>query len=239
MCEHYVARAGEPFRLDELWPFTEQLERYGIAGFGWGAAWVSADGRIASHRDIGAFRGDSRREALGAVETTSLLVHLRRPSKLSTLGMADTQPFDDPAGRFSFSHNGDFRKVQEWRSRFRAAGRIHGRADTEVGARWLEDAWDGAAAGPTGVLATLHETFGGQANLSLLTADGGVSAYAGNTENPVFTFRLGRIGIASTGIYSLDRSIFRFAAPAATERQLVRVGGTVALDRQGGAIATA
>ena len=33
-----------------------------------------------------------------------------------------------------------------------------------------------------------------------------LSAYAGNTENPVFTFRLGRIGLACTGIYSLDRS---------------------------------
>ena len=43
------------------------------------------------------------------------LVHLRRPSKLSTLGIADTQPFDDPAGRFSFSHNGDFREIRTWR----------------------------------------------------------------------------------------------------------------------------
>ncbi len=239
MCEHYVARAAEPFRLDDLWQFTAQLERFGIAGYGWGAAWIGPDGRIASHRDIRAFRDDPGRGFVGAIETTAALVHLRRPSKLSTLGMADTQPFDDPAGRFSFSHNGDFREVKAWRARFRAAGRIHGRADTEVGARWLEDAWNGAAAGPPGVLATLHETFGGQANLSLLTADGGVSAYAGNTENPVFTFRLGRIGIASTGIYSLDRSIFRFAAPGATDRQLVRIGATVALNGQGGAIATA
>ncbi len=179
MCEHYVARAAEPFRLDELWQFTEQLERYGIAGFGWGASWISAEGKIQSHRDIGAFKDDQARDAVGAVETTAALVHLRRPSKLSTLGIADTQPFDDPAGRFSFSHNGDFRKVQEWRVQFRTAGRIHGRADTEVGARWLEDAWDGAAAGPPGVLATLHETFGGQANLSLLTADGGVRRLRG------------------------------------------------------------
>ena len=29
MCEHYIARAAEPFRLDELWPFTERLERFG------------------------------------------------------------------------------------------------------------------------------------------------------------------------------------------------------------------
>jgi glutamine phosphoribosylpyrophosphate amidotransferase len=232
MCEHFVARADEPFRLDELWPFAERLERYGIAGFGWGSAWMSADGRINSHRATCAFRDDPGQEALGAVETTAALVHLRRPSKLSTLGLADTQPFDDPAGRFSFSHNGDLRDVRLWRARFRAAGRIHGRADTEVGARWLEDAWDGQTAPPE-LLATLHETFGGQANLSLLTADGAVSAYAGNTENPVFTFRLGRIGLASTGIYSLDRSIFRYVAPGATDRKLVRIGGAVTLNRHG------
>ena len=237
MCEHYVARAAEPFRLDELWPFTERLERYGIAGFGWGAAWIAADGRIESHRATHAFRDDAGRETVGANETTAALVHLRRPSKLSTLGLADTQPFDDPAGRFSFSHNGDFRAVRTWRARFRAAGRIHGRADTEVGARWLEDVWDGAAVRrPADTLATLHETFRGQANLSLLTAAGDVTAYAGNTENPVFTFRLGRIGLASTGIYSLDRSIFRFVAPGATERDLVRVGGAVVLERHGEAV---
>ena len=233
MCEHYVARASEPFRLDELWPFTDRLERYGIAGFGWGAAWLTGEGRLASYRHLRAFRDDPGREALGATETTAALVHLRRPSKLSTLGMADTQPFDDPAGRFSFSHNGDLRDIRAWRTRYRSEGRIHGRADTEVGARWLEDAWL-TAPDPGGLLKTLHETFGGQANLSVLAADGSASAYAGNTENPVFAFRLGRIGVACTGIYSLDRSVFRYVAPGAEERRLVRVGAAVTLDRNGG-----
>jgi glutamine phosphoribosylpyrophosphate amidotransferase len=233
MCEHYVARASEPFRLDELWPFTDRLERFGIAGYGWGAAWLTGERRLASYRNLGAFREDAGREAVGASETTAVLVHLRRPSKLSTLGMADTQPFDDPAGRFSFSHNGDLRDIRTWRARYRGQGRIHGRADTEVGARWLEDAW-AAAADPGGLLKTLHETFGGQANLSVLAADGSASAYAGNTENPVFAFRLGRIGVACTGIYSLDRSVFRYVAPGAQERRLVRVGAAVTLDRNGG-----
>ena len=71
----------------------------------------------------------------------SALVHLRRPSRLSTLTLPDTQPFDDPAGRFAFSHNGDLRDYKGLRATYRAAGRIHGRADTEVGARWLEDEW--------------------------------------------------------------------------------------------------
>jgi glutamine phosphoribosylpyrophosphate amidotransferase len=229
MCEHFVARAAKAFRLDELWPFSEKLERFGIAGFGWGAAWSTPAGAIESYRDLRAFRDDPGREPLGATETTSLLVHLRRPSRLSTLGMADTQPFIDPAGRFAFSHNGDLRDYRPWRARYRAEGRIHGRADTEVGARWLEDAW--TAHEPVGhLLGVLHDTFAGHANMAVLTADGTPYHYAGNSENPVFTFRLGRIELASTGIYSLDRSLFRYVAPGAVDRRLVPTRATVALD---------
>lgn len=232
MCEQFIARAAEPFRLDELWPFAERLERFGIGGFGWGVAWIGADGRLASYRDLRAFRDDPGSEDVGATETTAALVHLRRPSKLSTLTRPDTQPFDDPAGRFAFSHNGDLRDYRALRARYRAEGRIHGRADTEVGARWLEDAWRPGE--PVAhLLAALHDRFGGQANLAVLAADGAPHHYAGNGENPVFTFRLGRIGIASTGIYSLDRSLFRFVAPAATDRRLARIRSTVSLDRLG------
>lgn len=232
MCEQFVARADRPFRIDELWEFAERLERYGIAGFGWGAAWLSETGVIESHRDTRAFRDDPGREDLGRRETTALLVHLRRPSRLSTLTLPDTQPFVDPAGRFAFSHNGDLRHWRTPRSRYRAQGRIHGRADSEVGMRWLEDAWDDPSRDglpPGDLLARLHATFGGQANLCLLTADGALHAYAGNVENPVFTFGLGGIRIATTGLYSADRSLFRFAAARATDRRRVKVGASVAL----------
>ena len=231
MCEHFVARAARPFRLDELWPFTERLERFGIAGFGWGAAW-RAEGGLGVYRDTRAFRDDPGHQDIGAVETPAVLVHLRRPSRLSTLTYEDTQPFDDPAGRYAFSHNGDLRDYRHLRATYRAAGRIHGRADTEVGARWLEDAW--SAGEPVGhLLGALHDRFGGQANLAVLTADGTPHHYAGNDENPVFAFRLGRIGIISTGIYSLDRSLFRYVAPGATERRLIPQHTTAALDRNG------
>jgi glutamine phosphoribosylpyrophosphate amidotransferase len=234
MCEHFIARAAEPFRLDELWPFAERLERFGLAGFGWGTAWVDGSGRLASYRDVRAFRDDPGRESVGGAETTSALVHLRRPSRLSTLDLPDTQPFDDPGGRFSFSHNGDLADYRTLRTTYREQGRIHGRADTEVGARWLEDAWRPAET-PPDLLAALHDRFGGQANLAVLTSTGDAHHYAGNTENPVFTFRLGRIGVVSTGIYSLDRSLFRFVAQGATERRLVRLRTTASLDRDGGA----
>lgn len=232
MCEHYVARAAEPFALGELWEFTMRLERFGLAGWSWGAAWVAPEGGLASHLDAGPFREDPSIERLAAIETTSVLVHLRRPSKLSTIGLADTQPFLDPAGRFAFSHNGDLRDVREARRRYMAEGRIVGRADSEIGQRWLEDRWtDGT--GATETLAEMHETFHGRANLLVLGQAGDAHVYAGNSENPVFTFRLGRIGIASTGIYSIDRSLFRFVAPGATQRHVVRPGHGVTLGPDG------
>jgi hypothetical protein len=237
MCEQFVARAAEPFRLDELWPFAERMERYGIAGFGWGASWVDAGGALRTHRDTRAFRDDPERDRIGALETTSALVHLRRPSRLSTLQLPDAQPFVDPAGRFAFSHNGDLADYQVARARYRSEGRIAGRADTEVGQRWLEDAWtDGAPV--AGLLGGLHGAFGGSANLALLEAGGGLHHYAGNPENPVFAFRLGRIGVASTALYSIDRSLFRYAAAGATGRSLARLHSTIALDERGRPVAT-
>src|SRR5262249_35487114 len=102
MCEQYVARAAAPFRIDMLWPFTDRLERNGIASYGWGATWLGEDGALHSYRDPGTFvDDDAGRAEVGAQKTRALLVHLRRPSKMSTIGPADTQPFDDPAGRFS------------------------------------------------------------------------------------------------------------------------------------------
>src|SRR4029079_4438814 len=129
-----------------------------------------------------------------------------------------------------FSHNGDLRDYRELRARYREQGRIHGRADTEVGARWLEDAWTGDPASAPGLLTAMQARFGGEANLAVLAADGSAYHYAGNGENPVFAFALGRIGVVSTALYSIDRSLFQLAAPSATRRHLVRVGRTVGLD---------
>ncbi len=237
MCEHYVARSASPFRLDELWEFTARLEKYGLAGFGWGAAWIDDAGALRSYRDVRAFRDDPGRAEVGRTETTSALVHLRRPTRLSTLGLADTQPFDDPRGRYSFSHNGDLLNYKAFRGRYRTQGRLNGRADTEVGARWLEDEWRDREPVPH-LLGALHDTFGGQANLAVLTRSGGAHHYAANRENPVFTFRLGPIGIAGTGIYSLDRSLFKYVAPGARDRRLVKSRTTVSLDPDGRPAAT-
>ena len=232
MCEQFIARAAEPFPLDALWPLAERMERYGIAGFGWGVTWLGDDGALRTHRDTRAFRDDPERDRIGRIGTTSALVHLRRPSRLSTTQLPDTQPFLDPDGRFALAHNGELGSWTTARSRYREQGRIHGRADSEVAQRWLEDSWTGSDAIPD-LLARLHADLGGVANLAVLDRDGAAYHYAGNPENPVFAFRLGRIGLATTGLYSIDRSLFHLAATGATNRRLARLTGTIALDGHG------
>jgi hypothetical protein len=228
MCELLAVRADEPFRLDDAWGLAEGLERYGLAGYGWGVAWVGPDGSLAGHRATAAFRDDPGRDALGATETTAALVHLRRPSRFSWLGMADTQPFLETEGRFAFGHNGELLRHHRFRTAYRAAGRIHGKADSEVAMRWLEDAWGpGRSAGD--LLAELHEVMGGSANLAALEPSGGATIHAGNAENPVFGFRLGDLRVLSTGVYSLDRSLFRLVAPGARDRRLVARGRAATL----------
>ncbi len=228
MCELMAVRADKPFALDDVWPLADGLERYGLAGYAWGAAWASPDGTLGHHRATCAFRDDPARAALGRIETTSVLVHLRRPSRFSWLGMGDTQPFLEAGGRFAFAHNGELARHRRFREGYRAAGRIHGKADSEVGMRWLEDAW--APDRPVAdLLAELHARMGGSANMAVLEPGGAATLHAGNPENPVFGFRLGARRVLATGVYSLDRSLFRLVAPGARERRLVGRGRAATL----------
>jgi len=220
MCELLAVRSATPFELGSVWDLAAGLERYGLAGYAWGVAWVRPDGSLDAYRATMAFRDDPRRDEIGRTETIAALVHLRRPSRFSWLGMADTQPFLDDAGRFAFSHNGELARHGRFRTAYRSAGRIHGKADSEVGMRWLEDAWE--LDRPTAdLLAALHEAMGGSANLAVLERGGAVTMHAGNAENPVFSFHLGGMRLLATGVYSLDRSLFRLVAPGAKERRLV------------------
>jgi hypothetical protein len=237
MCELLAAAAAEPFAMGNLWEITAGLERYGQAAFGWGAAWVTGDGGLAHHVSTAAFRDDPAQFALAPIRTRSLVVHLRRPSRLSTIGLPDTQPFLDPQGRFAFCHNGDLAGSWRIRPRYVEQGRIAGKADSEVGQRWLEDRWAEhelelawpQATGPEDpdpcrALAALHAEMGGQANLMALTPRGVTHVYAGNTDNALFRFRLGRLALVTTGIHSADRSLFRYVVHGATERHLIRPG---------------
>jgi glutamine phosphoribosylpyrophosphate amidotransferase len=223
VCELLAAAAPEPFSLERLWELAAGLERYGVAGFGWGVAWRTPDAELRHHVATAAFRDDPARAPLDREQATTAIVHLRRPSRLSTIGLPDAQPFLDPAGRFAFVHNGDLARVAGPRAAYRAQGRIAGRADSEVGQRWLEDRWTDPT-DPCRTLAALHADLDGQANLIALDRAGVAHVHAGNAENPVFRFRLDDLVVVSTALYSIDRSLFRLVARGARDRRVLRPG---------------
>ena len=215
MCEHYVARAAEPFRLDELWPvhrapraFRDRRVRLGRG--------MAHRGRAARARTAtcGHSRDDPGRGDVGPTTTTSAA----RPSApaVEAVHAGRSRHAAVRRTRPAGSRSATTATCAHYRPcarRTAAQGRIHGRADTEVGPRWLEDAWQPNE--PVGhLLGALHDR---------LRRPGEPRRAASPTARPTTTratartrsSRSGSAGSASSrpGIYSLDRSLFRFVAP--------------------------
>ena len=225
MCEHFVARAAEPFRLDELWPFTERLERYGIAGFGWGAAWLTPDGGSSRYRDIRAFRDDPGRDARRRHRDDER----PRPSP-PALEALDPQLARHPAVRRSrraasrSATTATSATARRAARRYRAAGpdprprRHRGRRSAGSRTRWDED--DPPAARSCDAPRAVRRP-GEPRHARRATAPSPTTPATPRTR--CSRSASGGSASPSTGLYSLDRSLFRFAAPGATDRRLVRV----------------
>jgi glutamine amidotransferase class II-like protein len=219
MCEILAVTADRPIKLGRVLGWAAELERLGIAGFGWGVAWAGAEGAVRCHRNATSLSGDVE-GMLRLRETTALsvLAHMRRPSRLSTVDQADTQPFCDESGSFAFVHNGRFERDGEHRERF--AGLLRGRADSEVGFRLFQSLAGGEDAGAG--LAAVHRTLGGTANLCCLLPGGELVLYGAHPHNSLRRFRLGDLRVACTSLHSDDDSVFDLVFPEATERVLLR-----------------
>ncbi len=217
MCEILALRSNRLIRFPVLLELALDLERKGVAGFGWGVAWVEG-GRVRRYRNQGALAGDEDgRASLEGVSSPSFLVHLRRPSRLSTVQMADTQPFVDERETWAWCHNGLFANDAEHRDRF--AGRLQGRADSEVAFRIFEELLEHASVDEA--LPQVHRILGGRANLAYLDDRGDVVLYGGNSGNAFWTFKLDGLSAAATGIHSHDMSLFDLVFSAATDRHLI------------------
>ena len=194
VCEQYVAVSATPFRLDALWPFTERLERFGIAGFGWGATWLATRSERCARTATSARSATTRagrtsaRSRRARCSCTCAGRRSSRRSACRTRSRSMTR-----TGAIAFSHNGDLEHHQAYRARYREAGRLFGQGG-HGGRRTL-------AGGP--LVGGRH-----RAGRALEAArhlrrprqprrpDAGLARahhYAGNDENPVFTFRIGDI----------------------------------------------
>jgi predicted glutamine amidotransferase len=226
VCEVMAVAWQRPEEVSRILPWACELERLGVAGFGWGVAWLEGGGRVQGYRFPGALADDTDGvSALSDVESTRFLIHLRRPNRLSTVQLADTQPFVEEEGRFAFCHNGSFERHDEFRSQL--AGRLGGRADSEVGFRLFEDLI-AVGGSPPDALAETHGRLDGHANLGYLGSDGELLVYAANPSNPVWRFEIDGARVAATSLHSLDSSLFDLMFPDAALREEV-VDGTASL----------
>ncbi|HVC39881.1 MAG TPA: class II glutamine amidotransferase [Candidatus Dormibacteraeota bacterium] len=226
MCEILAVIWPEPQPFERMLPWGLELERVGVAGFGWGLAWREG-GRVRRYRDPGRLEADrAGQEALLRTSSTHFLLHLRRPSQLSTVALADTQPFVAEDGSFAFAHNGRLAGANEVRHHF--PGQLEGRADSEVGFRLFESLL-AAGEAPTSALISVHRQLGGTANLGYLPASGPFLVYGGNPDNRLWRFDLAGAVVASTSLHSGDEAIFSLCFPAAANRVRLAQGEVEAL----------
>jgi predicted glutamine amidotransferase len=228
MCEVLALASATPLPFGRVLPWARAMETLGVAGFGWGVAWVEAEG-VRGYRTTASLAEDAAGSAQAAAAvSTRFLVHLRRPSRLSTRQIADAQPFlsgpDGGPAAFAFSHNGYFQRHEEFRPRF--AERLRGKADSEVGFVLLEDLL-AEGVEPGEALPAVHRRLGGTANFGYLSREGRLVVYAEYPGNPVWAFRLGDVAAAATAIHSADDSLFELIFPEAEDRRIV--SGTVEL----------
>lgn len=224
MCEILAAAFDTPHPFADLVESTAALETYGLGSFGWGVAWLGDNGEIELRRDTGRFvdQGAADGELTRQV-SRRFLVHLRRPSRLSTIQLADTQPFVDDNRRFAFCHNGFLEGAESQRGRF--AGRLAGNADSEIGWVWFQDRL-AAGEAPKAALTQVDTVFGGSVNLGYLDAGGELAVYTRSPTNAMWRFRVADGDFASTALHSDDESVFDLAFPSATDRERIEPGTT-------------
>ena len=76
MCELLALTGPRPFPVREILPIAAAVERWGIAGMGWGLAWIDTrDGLLRRYKREIALRDDAQAaHVVGDAMTTTVLV---------------------------------------------------------------------------------------------------------------------------------------------------------------------
>ena len=225
MCEILAVKWPEPRPFSAVAPWARAMEHYGSGRFGWGVAWLDEDaggeagGRVRVHIDTGQMAADQAVAGeLGTVESTRFVIHFRRPTLLSTIQLADTQPFVTEENDLAFCHNGLFAEREAFRPAY--AGRLKGGADSQIGFCMLQD-MAGEGVPVCDALAMVYAKLGGNANLATLDTGGDIALFSQHQTNRFWIFRLGEAQIAATELHSPDDSLFTLIFPSADRRAVV------------------
>jgi predicted glutamine amidotransferase len=213
VCEMMAITSEQSISVEEVLRYATLLDEYGVAGFSWGITWRSESGSIKRYRAVEGIRRDSLvHRALTGVSSRQFLVHLRRPSLMSTISFVNAQPYLSQDGQLAFAHNGFFARHREFRSTFQPE--IIGTSDSEVGfqyyARQLANGMDASEA-----LTVTHSELGGDANIGVMRADGSLFFYAGHHDNAVYTFTIDGARFVTTALHSGDDYVFQSVFPRA------------------------
>ena len=220
MCEILVVGADTPVPYTRLEPWVLALERYGIAGWGWGSAHLEADGSVNVRRAVGRLgEAPAALDELRGLASRRWLFHLRRPLRLPNV-LEDMQPFYSAALDFAYAHNGDFTNAEQFRHQF--DGLLHGRVDSEIGFRMTERLMQ---EGRTleGALDGTLETLGGTSNIAIMYHGGNVWIYGKAMFNKLWRFDIDDLSCASTSMIMADESFFELVyGVLPQDRELVR-----------------
>jgi glutamine phosphoribosylpyrophosphate amidotransferase len=227
VCEILAVALDEPRPFSRLHDWVSLLETYGLGSFGWGVAWLDdPSGEVQVVRGLGRYIDQFKdHDGLMDVRSRRFLVHLRRPNRLSTVQLADTQPFFH-GGDYAFCHNGFLDRAEKLRPPY--ADRLSGGADSEVGWVFFQDRLE-AGVKPVDALAEVDQTFQGKVNLGYLGADGLLALYTHNVQNAMWQFEADGAEVVSTSVHSEDDSLFQLIFTNSSNPRLVPTGTSVTL----------
>jgi len=220
VCEILVVGADSPVPFTRLEPWVLALERYGIAGWGWGSAHLESDGAVNVRRAVGKLcETPEALDELRQIESRRWIFHLRRPLRLPNV-LEDMQPFYSQSLDFAYAHNGDFTNAEQFRDRF--TGLLEGKVDSEIGFRMTERLMENGNSLEAALDQTL-ETLGGTSNIAIMYHGGNVWIYGKAMFNKLWRFQIDNLSCASTSMIMADDSFFELVYGVLPEdRELIR-----------------
>lgn len=214
MCEMLVVRSEKPVSFESIFPYATLLDEYGVAGFGWGVVWRTEQGELKQYRSADGIRRDPlASRTLTGITSREFLIHLRRPSLMTSIAHFNAQPYLHREDKIAFAHNGYFAHHHDLRAMYPD---VEGTSDSVVGFHhYLALLKNGVE--PTTALKQTHEALGGKANLCALHANGMIFCYGGNVDNAMYRFQLGELQCVATSLHSHDDFLFQAIFPTASD----------------------